>query len=66
MSDSDNSAQGVDADLIEFLRRAIETMDFGAVEITIHNGAVVQVERKEKVRFSPPKTGTRTAGGNRS
>lgn len=31
--------------------RAIRGISFGSVEIVIHNSQVVQIERKEKVRF---------------
>ena len=30
---------------------ALKNLQFGAVEITLHNGQVVQIERKEKFRF---------------
>lgn len=29
----------------------IQNTKFGSVEIVIHNGEVVQIERKEKIRF---------------
>lgn len=31
---------------------AVRKIRFGSVEIIIHDGEVVQIERKEKVRFS--------------
>ncbi len=31
--------------------QAVKDMRFGSVEITIHDGNVVQIERKEKLRF---------------
>ena len=31
--------------------RAIRNVNFGSVEIVIHNSRVVQIERKEKLRF---------------
>lgn len=36
------------------LRRIIDALDgleFGAVEITVHHGRVVQIERRERLRF---------------
>lgn len=30
---------------------AIKQTRYGSVEITIHNGNIVQIERKEKIRF---------------
>jgi hypothetical protein len=32
--------------------RSIKNVRFGSVEITIHDSRVVQIERKEKVRFA--------------
>ena len=31
---------------------ALAQIRFGAVEILIHDGKIVQIERKEKIRFS--------------
>ena len=31
--------------------RAIREVHYGSVEITLHNGRVVQVERREKIRL---------------
>ena len=32
--------------------RALRDLSFGSVEIVVHDGRVVQIERKEKVRFN--------------
>ncbi len=45
--------QMLEAAMGEILR-AIKSVRFGSVEITIHDSRVVQIERKEKVRFAPP------------
>lgn len=31
---------------------AVRNVEFGSVEITVHNGRVVQVERREKIRLN--------------
>jgi hypothetical protein len=33
------------------LRQALRTIRYGAIELVIHDGRVVQLERHEKVRF---------------
>lgn len=33
---------------------AITGLEFGSVEITIHNSRVVQIERHERIRFQSP------------
>ncbi|MFG0382608.1 sulfur starvation response protein OscA [Pseudomonas sp. zbq_18] len=45
-----------DADQASILREihsALRDLRFGSVEITVHNGQVVQIERKEKFRLPP-------------
>jgi hypothetical protein len=37
--------------LLRELRHALQTIRYGAVELVIHEGRVVQLERREKVRF---------------
>ena len=34
--------------------RAIRDIDYGSVEIVVHNSRVVQIERKQKFRFDKP------------
>ena len=36
--------------LLNALRQALRTIRYGAVELVIHDGRVVQLERREKVR----------------
>lgn len=40
--------------LIEQLRDAVSGIRFGSVELVIHEGRVVQIERREKVRLERP------------
>ena len=37
---------------IEAIRRALSNLKFGSIEITVHDGKIVQIERKEKVRLN--------------
>lgn len=49
------------ADNPQSLRRIAEAlagMEFGSVEITVHNSRIVQIERREKVRFDASKAST--------
>jgi hypothetical protein len=56
---NEETANSTDANLqsvVGEIVRSIKSVRFGSVEITIHNSRVVQIERKEKVRFdSPPR-----------
>ena len=46
-------ADGVLESVMVEIVRSIKNVRFGSVEITIHDSQVVQIERKEKVRFAP-------------
>ena len=46
-----NTAQVTDK-IIQELVHAIEQLRYGSVEITVHDGRVTQIERREKVRFN--------------
>ncbi|WP_341305170.1 sulfur starvation response protein OscA [Pseudomonas sp. TMP25] len=39
--------------ILREIQAALQRLKFGAVEITVHNGQVVQIERKEKFRLNP-------------
>jgi hypothetical protein len=39
---------------VETLLDAVRQLRFGSVEITVHDGRIVQIERKEKLRFETP------------
>ena len=39
---------------IEIVRRQVGSLHFGAVQIVVHEGRVVQIERSEKVRLDRP------------
>lgn len=38
--------------LVQEILRAIESVRFGSIEITVHEGRVTQIEKREKVRFT--------------
>ena len=42
--------------------QAVRSLDYGSVEVVVHDSRVVQIERREKVRFDEPGT-RRTASG---
>jgi hypothetical protein len=41
----------VTEEVIAEIQRAIDQLRFGSVEITVHEGRVTQIEKREKVRF---------------
>lgn len=40
-----------EAIILREIQNALHDLKFGSVEITVHNGQVVQIERKEKFRL---------------
>lgn len=54
MSATLRNLEGQDeATILREIQAALQGLKFGSVEITVHNGQVVQIERKEKFRLSP-------------
>jgi hypothetical protein len=43
--------KGWSPDIEQQILSAIKQVRFGSVEILIHNSKIVQIERKEKIRF---------------
>jgi hypothetical protein len=39
---------------LEVVRRHVGSLNFGVVQIVVHDGRVVQIERTEKVRLENP------------
>jgi hypothetical protein len=37
---------------VRVILKALSTLEYGSVEITVHDGRIVQVERREKIRPS--------------
>ncbi|WP_028239840.1 sulfur starvation response protein OscA [Stutzerimonas azotifigens] len=42
-----------EASILREIQSALSGLKFGSVEITVHNGQIVQIERKEKFRLQP-------------
>jgi hypothetical protein len=40
------------ANWLETVREQVSSLRFGLVQIVVHNGRVVQLEKTEKIRFS--------------
>lgn len=52
MSATLRGVEGQDeAGILREIQAALQNLRFGSVEITVHNGQVVQIERKEKFRL---------------
>ncbi len=58
MNSSNESRAGRDAseipEWLNLVRKQVESLKFGAVQITVHESRVTQVERVEKVRLDRP------------
>lgn len=47
----ESSSTVVRPEVLSEIASAIQSLRYGAVEITVHEGRVVQIERREKIRF---------------
>lgn len=45
-----------DSEAVRQILAALAGLRFGAVEIVVHDGRIVQIERREKVRVAPEVT----------
>ena len=41
----------IEAEMLKNIMKAIHQIKYGSVEIVIHDSRIVQIERKEKIRF---------------
>lgn len=46
-----SSAPALSSEVIQRITEALSGLRFGAVEVTVHDGHIVQIERREKYRF---------------
>ncbi len=46
----------IDNDIIEEIKQQLALIQFGSLEIQVHNGQVVQIERREKKRWEKVST----------
>jgi hypothetical protein len=53
-----NGAEGVmaDGELTRQILTALDKIRFGSVEIVVHDGRIVQIERRERVRLASDAT----------
>jgi hypothetical protein len=42
------------ANWVQLVKQSVQGLQFGVVQIVVHNGQVVQIETTEKVRLDPP------------
>ena len=57
---SDRVSQLIPADIDQRILEAVRSLEYGSVEVVVHDSQVVQIERREKVRLgkvqAPPAT----------
>lgn len=41
----------LEADVVRRILEAIQSLHFGAVEVTVHDGRVVQIDKRERTRI---------------
>ena len=51
-SSNDLATEAMSHESLEKILKAMADLKFGSVEITVHEGRIVQIEEKEKVRLN--------------
>lgn len=51
MGKLNSSEEGISREIEQEIFRAIKSIRYGSVEVIVHDSKVVQIERREKVRF---------------
>ena len=46
----------LEAEVVRRILDAIQSLHFGAVEVTVHDGRVVQIDKRERTRIASPKS----------
>ena len=49
---TDSIPKRISADIVHEILRAVADIEYGSVEIVIHDGKVVQIEGREKIRVN--------------
>ncbi|HSH74019.1 MAG TPA: YezD family protein [Methylophilaceae bacterium] len=49
---SQDSTPEIANEIVQEILHAIREIRFGSIEVTVHEGRVTQIERREKVRFN--------------
>jgi len=52
------------ADWLQIVSEKVGTLRFGVVQIVVHEGRVIQIERTEKLRLAPSLKGSLTVSGD--
>lgn len=52
MASFSNDPVAINEDVFNEIKQILSQIKYGSLEISIHNGKVVQMERREKKRFS--------------
>jgi len=51
MADINNKLVAINEDVFNEIKQIITQIKYGSLEISIHNGKIVQIERREKKRY---------------
>ena len=49
---TERAAKRIPADIVQEILRAVTSIEYGSVEIILHEGKVVQIECREKIRLN--------------
>ncbi len=58
-----NAYKRLPADIEQQILRAISRIDYGSIEVVVHDGRVVQIECREKIRVTRDEHGRKGTAG---
>lgn len=58
---TESAVKPVPADIAHEILRAVASIDYGSVEVVIHENKVVQIECREKIRVGQSGSGRKTS-----
>jgi len=61
VTEDGQSERRLSPDLEQEILRAIARIDYGSIEVVVHDGKVVQIECREKIRVARDEPGRRSA-----
>lgn len=57
MAENPNHLEPATDRILREVARQLSTLRFGSVEILVHDGQTVSIERRERIRLAPPSKG---------
>ena len=58
---AESTAKRIPADIVQEILRTVSSIEYGSIEIVIHEGKVVQIECRKKIRMNQSRSGQKAS-----